>query len=126
LDGMSSSNIHSTYVILSNTNKLLHEQIYIINNPIVYVCGIEIVFPKRPGFLKYSILCLFFSSNSYAKKYWVKNYPYYRFAWHVEGLLSKRCRLSWLINSALVYEPKCGGGSCGVSANEYSCKQEPK
>ncbi len=30
---------------------------------------------------------------------------------------------SWLTNSALVYEPKCGGegGSCGVSANEYSC-----
>ncbi len=30
---------------------------------------------------------------------------------------------SWLINSALVYEPKCewGGGGCGgVSANEYS------
>ncbi len=29
--------------------------------------------------------------------------------------------LSWLTNSALVYEPKCGGGGgCGVSANEYS------
>ncbi len=28
----------------------------------------------------------------------------------------KRCRLSWLTNSALVYEPKRG-----VSANEYSC-----
>jgi hypothetical protein len=36
---------------------------------------------------------------------------------------TKRCRLSWLTNSALVYEPKCGGG---VSANEYSCAQEPK
>ncbi len=24
--------------------------------------------------------------------------------------LKKRCRLSWLTNSALVYEPKCGGG----------------
>jgi hypothetical protein len=33
---------------------------------------------------------------------------------------AKRCRLSWLTNSALVYEPKCGGG-CGISANEYSC-----
>ncbi len=36
-----------------------------------------------------------------------------------------RCRLlvSWLTNSALVYEPKCGGGGrgCGVSANDYSC-----
>jgi hypothetical protein len=24
--------------------------------------------------------------------------------------VTKRCRLSWLINSVLVYEPKCGGG----------------
>ncbi len=42
--------------------------------------------------------------------------------------VTKRCRLSWLTNSVLVYEPKCGGegGSCGVSANEYSCTQEPK
>jgi hypothetical protein len=41
---------------------------------------------------------------------------------------TNRCCLSWLTNSALVYEPKCGGegGSCGVSANEYSCTQEPK
>ncbi len=23
---------------------------------------------------------------------------------------TKRCRLSWLTNSALIYEPKCGGG----------------
>jgi hypothetical protein len=23
---------------------------------------------------------------------------------------TKRCRLSWLTNSSLVYEPKCGGG----------------
>jgi hypothetical protein len=34
--------------------------------------------------------------------------------------VTKRCRQSWLTNSALVYEPKCGGGGCGVSANEYS------
>jgi hypothetical protein len=43
--------------------------------------------------------------------------------------VTKRCRLSWLTNNALVYEPKCGGrggGSCGVSANEYSCTQDPK
>jgi hypothetical protein len=35
----------------------------------------------------------------------------------------KRCRLSWLNNSAVVYERKCGwggGGGCGVSAFEYS------
>ncbi len=38
---------------------------------------------------------------------------------HTKQGVTKRCRLSWLTNSALVYEPKCGGrGSCGVSANE--------
>jgi hypothetical protein len=36
--------------------------------------------------------------------------------------VTKRCRLSWLTNSGLVNEPKCGGrGRGGVSANEYSC-----
>jgi hypothetical protein len=36
--------------------------------------------------------------------------------------ITKRCRLSWLTNSALVYEPKSGGiGGCRVSANMYSC-----
>jgi hypothetical protein len=24
--------------------------------------------------------------------------------------VTKRCKLSWLTNSALVHEPKCGGG----------------
>ncbi len=37
------------------------------------------------------------------------------------GGFTKRCRPSWLTNSALVY-----GGSDGVSANEYSCTQEPE
>ncbi len=27
--------------------------------------------------------------------------------------VAKRCRLSWLTNSALVYEPKCGGSGGG-------------
>jgi hypothetical protein len=43
--------------------------------------------------------------------------------------VTKRCRLSLLTNSALLYEPKCGGrggGNCGVSAIEYSCTQEPR
>ncbi len=41
--------------------------------------------------------------------------------------VTKRCRLSWLVNSVLLNEPKCGGvGSCGVSAKEYSCTQEPE
>ncbi len=35
--------------------------------------------------------------------------------------VTKICRLSWLNNSALVCEPKCGGGGCWISANEYSC-----
>ncbi len=38
--------------------------------------------------------------------------------------VTKRYRLSWLTNSALVYEPECGArgesGSCWVSANEYT------
>jgi hypothetical protein len=35
---------------------------------------------------------------------------------------TKRCCLSWLTNSALVYEHAGGGeGGCSVSANEYSC-----
>jgi hypothetical protein len=29
----------------------------------------------------------------------------------------KRCRLSWLTNSAFVYEPKCGGGG-GVAGSQ--------
>ncbi len=42
--------------------------------------------------------------------------------------VAERRLLSWLSNSALVYEPKCGGdlGGGGVSANEYSCSHEPK
>jgi hypothetical protein len=37
--------------------------------------------------------------------------------------VTKKCRLSWLTNSALVGEPKCGRGGRGflVSANGYSC-----
>jgi hypothetical protein len=49
------------------------------------------------------------------------------FKFFISGVTKRS--LSWLTNSALVYEPKCGeGGSCGVSgsANEYSCTQEPK
>ncbi len=40
--------------------------------------------------------------------------------------VTKRCRLSWLTDSALVYKPKCGGEGafCGASANEYSCAHE--
>jgi hypothetical protein len=46
---------------------------------------------------------------------------------HYSQGVTKRCRQSWLTNSALVYEPKCGGGaSCEFLANEYSCTQELK
>jgi hypothetical protein len=38
--------------------------------------------------------------------------------------VTKWCRLSWLTNSAHVYESKCEGGGCGVPANEYSCTQD--
>jgi hypothetical protein len=34
--------------------------------------------------------------------------------------VTKRCRLSWLTNSALVYA-QMRVKDCGVSANEYSC-----
>jgi len=39
--------------------------------------------------------------------------------------VTKRCRLSWLTHSALVYEPECRGKGAvaGVLANEYSCAQ---
>jgi hypothetical protein len=40
---------------------------------------------------------------------------------------TKRCRLYWLTNSALVNELKCGGGGeLRVSANEYSLHRSPK
>jgi hypothetical protein len=37
--------------------------------------------------------------------------------------VTKRCRLSLMTNSALVYKPKCGveGGVAGVLAKEYGC-----
>ncbi len=42
-----------------------------------------------------------------------------------EQRVTKRCRLSWLTNSALVYEPLCGekggGGGCGGLAIKYNC-----
>jgi hypothetical protein len=38
---------------------------------------------------------------------------------YLQGCI-KRFRRSWPTNSALVYEPKCGGGGCrGVSDNVY-------
>ncbi len=43
----------------------------------------------------------------------------------IQGI-TKRCRLSLLTNSALLQytSPNAGGGgSCGVSVNEYSCAQ---
>jgi hypothetical protein len=44
-------------------------------------------------------------------------------AGEAQVLPTKRCRLSWLNNSALIYESQLRGegGGCGVSANEYSC-----
>jgi hypothetical protein len=38
---------------------------------------------------------------------------------YIQGV-TKRCLPSWLTNSALVYEPKCGagGGSCGVCLSQ--------
>jgi hypothetical protein len=40
----------------------------------------------------------------------------------VNAGVTRKCRLSWLTNSALVYEPKWGGGGgYRFSANEYGC-----
>ncbi len=41
--------------------------------------------------------------------------------------VTKRCRLSWLTNSALVYEPKWGCGvNCGASAISTAVHRSPK
>ena len=37
--------------------------------------------------------------------------------------VTERCRLSWLTNSALVYEPKCGGeGGGGSQFKQKGCQ----
>ncbi len=43
--------------------------------------------------------------------YWMEG------AWLRTQGVTKRCRLSWLTNSALVYEPKCGGRG-GVAGSQ--------
>jgi hypothetical protein len=52
---------------------------------------------------------------------------YKRILTHLEEAINSRShkeiRISWLTNSALVYEPKCGGG--GVSANGTVVHMEP-
>jgi hypothetical protein len=42
--------------------------------------------------------------------------------------VTKGCRLSWLTNSALVYEPKCrgGGGVAGSQPMSTAVHMEPK
>jgi hypothetical protein len=44
----------------------------------------------------------------------------------VDQGLTKRCRLSWLTNSALVYEPKCGGGIAGSQSMSTAVHMKPK
>ncbi len=70
------------------------------------------------------------SINSKAKCYMILNRDW-RLRWHIKsrenlGLsqgVTKTCRLSLLTNSALVIrvQMRGEGGSCRVSANEYSC-----
>jgi hypothetical protein len=46
----------------------------------------------------------------------------------IQGV-TKRCRLSWLTKSALVYEPKCGGKGWGVAGSQpmsTAVHMEPK
>jgi hypothetical protein len=40
-------------------------------------------------------------------------------------MVTKRCRLSWLNNSALVYEPKCGGRGV-VAGSQPMSTAEPE
>ncbi len=51
--------------------------------------------------------------------------PDFRLTWEEIGYVNKgvikRCRLSWLINSALAYELKNAGGLRGLSQGVYSC-----
>ncbi len=44
------------------------------------------------------------------------NINIYLLVFWVQGV-TQRCRLSWLTNSALVYEPKCGGKG-GVAGSQ--------
>ncbi len=37
-----------------------------------------------------------------------------------DQVVTKRCRLSWLTNSSLAYEPKCGGGGRVAGAQPLS------
>jgi hypothetical protein len=94
---------------------------------------------NRTFYCFHTILQLYFCDVG---EYWIKKQAtlrsYSRFFKNVCGKIvptcqyctyqgvTKRCHLSWLTNSALVYDPEWeGGGSCGVSANEFSCTQEP-
>jgi hypothetical protein len=57
------------------------------------------------------------------------HFPGIRACLECQGV-TKRCRLSWLTNSALVYEPKCGGkGGEGVACSQpmsAAVHMEPK
>jgi hypothetical protein len=53
---------------------------------------------------------------SRSKDYMGLLYCKYAVLWSKKGV-TKRCRLSWLTNSALVYEPKCGGRG-GVAGSQ--------
>ncbi len=47
-------------------------------------------------------------------------------SWRVKTGVTKRCRLSWLTNSALVYEPKCRGIGRGSQPMSAAVHMEPK
>ncbi len=67
------------------------------------------------------LLCLPLSSAILSCTYCIPA-RLHNFLSHWTRGVTKRCRLSWLTNSALAYEPQMvEGGSCWVSANKYSC-----
>jgi hypothetical protein len=82
----------------------------------------------RPSFVNYCPSNLLFSSPPSPPPPFRRNTTYFtrlsKFQLSLVRfrVVTRRSRPSWLTNSALVYEPKCGGGGgYGVSANELSC-----
>ncbi len=56
------------------------------------------------------------------------NGPFVRFIFALTQGFTKRCRLSWLTNSALVHEPKCRGRG-GIAESQLmstAVQMEPK
>jgi hypothetical protein len=104
-----------------------------INNlakmPVKVLRGVHVFMRKHGGknlvAVKHFFTIPFVSCDS-SSPAWIYQYSFHRWDYINQGL-TKRCRLSWLTNSALVYEPKCKRerGGCGVSVST-AVQMEPK